>query len=118
MDEPNTTYRGYSTCYRLLDELNNLIKERKSKADIQDVVRRLFIVVAINFARDERSYTKFEYFDALSIRELHSTILAKFLRLSDELDRTIRADDCIDYASLIASELTKDMKKKQHKSAA
>lgn len=118
MDIPNKPYAGYKTCYRLLDELNNLINKRKSKADFQDVVRRLFIVVAMNFLRDERSNAQFDYFDALSRRELHSTILAKILRLSDELDKAILPEGWIKCASLIVRQLTKDLKNEQQTGAA
>lgn len=118
MDMTDRHYAGYKTCFRLLDELNNLINKGNSKAEFQEVVRRLFIVVATNFSRDERSYAQYDYFDALAHRATHVKILAEILRLSDRLDRATLAKDWNECASLIVRQLTKSLKNKQRADAA
>jgi hemerythrin len=118
MDITDRHYAGYKTCFRLLDELNDLINKGNSKADLQDVVRRLFIVVATNFSRDERSIARYDYFDALDHRALHVRILAETLRLSDRLDRAALPDEWNECASLIVHQLTKSVKNKQRADAA
>jgi hypothetical protein len=109
MDRPNTFFAKYKICYRLLGDLDDLIAEKKSKAEFQDVVRRLFIVVAMIFMRDERSLAGGGRVDARSRKQLHSRILAKYIRISDEFDKATRRKDWIACASQIGRELAKDL---------
>jgi hemerythrin len=118
MDITDRHYAGYKTCFRLLDELNDLINKGNSKADLQDVVRRLFIVVATNFSRDELSIARYDYFDALGHRALHVRILAEILRLSDRLDKAALPKEWNECASLIVRQLTGNLKSKQQPDAA
>ena len=113
MDIPCKQFAMYKVCYQLLDELNVLVEEKRSKADFQDVVRRLFIVVSVSFMRDEQASAQLDHPDTQSRRKLHSEILARYLRISDELDSATNREDWVECGSVIVRELTKDLDRLQ-----
>jgi hemerythrin-like metal-binding protein len=81
-------YEEHRTCSRMLDNLDDVIIAGKSKSDLQDVVRRLFIAIWMHFRHEEELFAQYGFVDAPRHSALHSKILSNFLQLSDEIDRT------------------------------
>jgi hemerythrin len=106
-------FAEHNNCHRLVNELNGAIAERKSKLEIQDRVRRLFIAVAIHFRHEEQLFARFGYLDASRHTNRHANILAEYLQFSDELDLAVRPAVWIECGSLIGRMLTEHMSKEE-----
>ena len=111
-DSPNL-YAEHIKCIWLADELENAINERQSKAAIKEIVWRVYIAVEKHFRHEEQLFVQYGYVDGLRHSELHSTLLARFQQLSNELDTAVHAEVWIKCGSIIARMLAEHLKEEQ-----
>ena len=106
-------YAEHKKCFWLVDDLNDVLIEPRSKIDVQDLVSHLLVVVAMHFRHEEQSFSLYGYLDGPRHRELHSGILAQTRQLSDKLNKAVSPSDWVKCASRIARMLEEHLAEEQ-----
>ena len=85
VDEPDLRAE-HRTCFWLVDELNAVLLDQRSKQHIQDQVCRLLAAVTTHFRHEDGLFGRYGYLDGPRHSERHAEILAKCRKLSDKLN--------------------------------
>lgn len=88
IDEPDL-HAEHRTCFWLVDELNDVLLDQRSKQYVQDQVLRLLASVTTHFRHEDGLFSQYGYLDGPRHSERHSEILAKYQKLSDKLNNAL-----------------------------
>ena len=117
MDAPGTCkpdlYAEHKKCLWLVDDLNDVLIEPRSKIVVQDHVTHLLAVVAMHFRHEEQLFALYGYLDGSRHRELHAGILARSRQLSNELNKAVSRAGWVKCGSRIARMLEEHLAEEQ-----